>query len=1335
MNHSFSGRSRWSVLFLFFLCFSCGDDEMPTLVATPPQFYTIATTASVGGTITPTQTIAGGQTVSITATPQAHYQFKAWTGDCPIRGEESTLRFEVTGHCVVTAVFEKIPYAITATATTGGSVQGLANDSYIQGQAITLTAVPAANYQFIRWTVVASAGQDCPENQPLPTPTLRWVVQGPCALQAVFGTVSRTITTSIGAGGTITETQTVAHGQAVSITLTLEEGYELQEWTGDCGTFSADTPTITFPATQDCQVSARLQKQSHAITTKANAGGVIHGLTPTAPTHGDQVTLTAEPEAHHVFVTWTTEGAACPLVVDPTDPKLSFTVVGPCAIGAVFRKAQRTITPSVSSGGSITERHTVTHGQSVSISLTLEEGYELKEWTGDCGTFPASATTITFPATQDCAIQAVLQKIEEDPVDPVDPVNPVDPVDPDPVNPVDPVPVDPVDPVDPVNPVNPPPTPTTKNCNGQQIPVNDPCPDPIPDRTITTSVNTGGSITNTQTVPNGQTVTITVTVNQGYTLSEWTGTCGTFSNQQTTISFTASQNCQVNAVLAETPPPTPTTKLCNGQQIPINDPCPDPIPGRTITTSVNTGGSITNTQTVPNGQTVTITVTVNQGYTLSEWTGTCGTFSNQQTTITFTASQNCQVNAVLAETPPPTPTTKLCNGQQIPINDPCPDPIPDRTITTSVNTGGSITPDQTVPDGQTVSITVTVNQGYTLSEWTGTCGTFSNQQTTISFTASQNCQVNAVLAALPPPTPVNRTITTSVTTGGGSITPNQTVPNGQTVTITVTVNPGYTLSEWTGTCGTFSNQQTTISFTASQNCQVNAVLAETPPPPPQTKTCHGIQIPIDEECLAPLLMKQANDVTIIINPEIPNPARFVGQQATVDGTEYTIVDNALLRQYVAEDRQGAGGFNLDLDFVCTTLVTDMQGLFNNHRTFNAPIGDWDTRAVTDLRFLFRNARAFNQPIGDWDTSAVTDMTQLFQGATAFNQDLGDWDVSQVTSLGATFEGAEAFNQDLGDWNVSRVQTMTGTFNGARAFDQDISDWDVSSVVFMATLFSDASAFDQDISGWNVRNVRDCRQVACELAANRRPRFSCNQECLLTRHANGVTVTLHPRIRSQAIQNPSTYVGQQEILDGIEYTIVDETKLRELVAADNTDAKCTTLVTDMSSLFLNKASFNEAIGDWDVSRVTNMTQMFRKATVFNQAIGDWDTSRVTLMDQMFSQASAFNQDIGDWDVRQVTTMYQMFRSASAFNQDIGDWDVRQVTSTEGMFENAGAFNQDIGDWDVGRVTTMARMFSSALGFNQDLSDWDVDQVTNCLFFACDLNPPNRRPRFSNCTDGC
>ena len=41
-----------------------------------------------------------------------------------------------------------------------------------------------------------------------------------------------------------------------------------------------------------------------------------------------------------------------------------------------------------------------------------------------------------------------------------------------------------------------------------------------------------------------------------------------------------------------------------------------------------------------------------------------------------------------------------------------------------------------------------------------------------------------------------------------------------------------------------------------------------------------------------------------------------------------------------------------------------------------------------------------------------------------------------------------------------------------------------------------------------------------------------------------------------------------------------------------------------------------------------------------------------MEELFEDASSFNEDIGEWDISGVTTMVDMFRYASAFNQDLG-----------------------------------------------------------------------------------
>ena len=70
---------------------------------------------------------------------------------------------------------------------------------------------------------------------------------------------------------------------------------------------------------------------------------------------------------------------------------------------------------------------------------------------------------------------------------------------------------------------------------------------------------------------------------------------------------------------------------------------------------------------------------------------------------------------------------------------------------------------------------------------------------------------------------------------------------------------------------------------------------------------------------------------------------------------------------------------------------------------------------------------------------------------------------------------------------------------------------------------------------------------------------------------------------------------------------------------------TSLITNMSGLFLINWIVSIDLSDWDVSSVTDMFEMFEDAKSFNQDISEWNVSSVSDMSLMFKKAVDLSDD--------------------------------------------------------------------------------------------------------------
>lgn len=105
-----------------------------------------------GGTVAGTGIYDYGTTVTVSATPNEHFEFVNWTEDGVMVSNSAEYTFTVnrSRHLVANFAHESFTVSATVLPANAGVIEGLGN--YVYGQTATLTAHSNANYEFLEWT-------------------------------------------------------------------------------------------------------------------------------------------------------------------------------------------------------------------------------------------------------------------------------------------------------------------------------------------------------------------------------------------------------------------------------------------------------------------------------------------------------------------------------------------------------------------------------------------------------------------------------------------------------------------------------------------------------------------------------------------------------------------------------------------------------------------------------------------------------------------------------------------------------------------------------------------------------------------------------------------------------------------------------------------------------------------------------------------------------------------------------------------------------------------------------------------------------------------------------
>jgi peptidoglycan/xylan/chitin deacetylase (PgdA/CDA1 family) len=270
--------------------------------------YALTVGSATGGTVTknPDQaTYTYGTSVQLTAAPASGWTFTNWNGD--LSGSTNPATIVIDGVKTVSPAFARIAYTLDASVVGQGSITRDPDQaSYVYGDTVTLTPVPAAGWSFSSWSGDCTGSGACVVT-----------IDGNKSVTATFTQNEYALTLNTAGSGTTTldHAGPYHYGDVVQITAAPDAGWTFTGWSGD---LSGGINPATVTINGNMSITATYTRIMYDLTVNlVGQGAVSKDPDQSSYTPGQVVTLTATANPGWAFGGWSGDltGSANPTTV------------------------------------------------------------------------------------------------------------------------------------------------------------------------------------------------------------------------------------------------------------------------------------------------------------------------------------------------------------------------------------------------------------------------------------------------------------------------------------------------------------------------------------------------------------------------------------------------------------------------------------------------------------------------------------------------------------------------------------------------------------------------------------------------------------------------------------------------------------------------------------------------------------------------------------------------------------------------------------------------------------------------------------------------------------